>query len=98
MQHETAEPVGSATPPQKFKPNTYYPADFCANKDLEIEANLHPDPKIGETVGLYSSGAGCHFRWSMTPEGARRMAEMLCASAAEADRLAQDFLAAQAAS
>lgn len=97
MQHKTTKPVGSATPPPKFTPSTFYPPDFCGNKDLELEAYQHSDPEIAELVTLSSRGGGLSFRWSLTPEGARRMAQMLCDAASEADRMAQDFAAAQAA-
>lgn len=98
MQQHTAGPVGPVTPPVIKRPETFYPPDFCGNKDLELSAFWHPNnPDIEPHVVLCARGAGCTFQWSLTPEGARRMAQMLGESAAEADRMALDLSTALAA-
>lgn len=84
MQHHTAEPVGSDAPP---RPTVFTPRDFCGNKDLELHAHPHALPGTPTTVGLFARGAGCSFQWDMTADGARRMADMLCKAAAEAEAL-----------
>lgn len=98
MQQHTAGPVGPVTPPAIKRPETFYPADFCGNKDLEIHAFWHETaPDRDPTVVVCSRGAGCTFQWSMTPDGARAMATMLIASAHEADRMAFDLSETRAA-